>query len=120
MNKITHSEILVNRTNKSYVNEIYQYQKLLEQFCKLLGVKLYFWSSDDNIIYKENKQFITEKKYLLNDLISNNNNIFNIIQKNGGKTINEETNGEIPDNHLAETGHGVQAELFYKHIINEE
>jgi hypothetical protein len=120
MNKLTHSEILVNRTNKSYVNEIYQYQKLLEQFCKLLGVKLYFWSSDDNLIYKENKEFFTDKKYLLNDLISNNNNIFNIIQKNGGKTINEETNGEIPDNHLAETGHGVQAELFYKHIINEE
>jgi hypothetical protein len=120
MSKITHSEILVNRTNKIFINELYQYQKLLEQFCKLLGVELYFWSSDDNIIYKENKQFITEKKYLLNDLISNNNNIFNIIQKNGGKTINEETNGEIPDNHLAETGHRVQAELFYKHIINEE
>jgi hypothetical protein len=120
MNKLTHSEILVNRTNKSYVNEIYQYQKLLVQFCKLLGVKLYFWSSDDNLIYKENKEFFTDKKYLLNDLISNNNNIFNIIQKNSGKTINEETNGEIPDNHLAETGHRVQAELFYKHIINEE
>ena len=98
---------------------MYQYQKLIEQFCKLLGVELYFWSSDDNIIYKENKQFITEKKYLLNNLISHTNNVFNIIQKNDGKTINEETNGEIPDNHLGESGHKVQAELFYNHIKNE-
>jgi hypothetical protein len=120
MSKITHSEILVNRTNKLYVNEIYQYQKLLEQFCKLLGVELYFWSSDDDIIYKENKEFFKDKKYLLNDLISFNSNIFNIIQKNGGKTINEETNGEIPDNHLAESGHRVQAELFYNHIKHGE
>lgn len=119
MSKITHSEILVNRTRKSFVNELYQYQKLIEQFCKLLGVELYFWSSDDNIIYKENKQFITEKKYLLNNLISHTNNVFNIIQKNDGKTINEETNGEIPDNHLGESGHKVQAELFYNHIKNE-
>jgi hypothetical protein len=118
MSKITHSEILVNRTNKSFVNELYQYQKLIEQFSKLLGVELYFWSSDDNIIYKENEQFIADKKYLLNNLISDKKNVFNIIQKNGGKTINEETNSEIPDNHLGESGHRVQAELFYKHIKN--
>ena len=46
------------------------------------------------------------------------NNVFNIIQKNGGKTINEETEGKIPDNHLGESGHKVQAELFYNHIKN--
>jgi len=120
MSETTFNETLIQRTKKLYVNEIYQYQKLLEQLSKSIGFEIYFWSSDDNIIYKENKEFFTDKKYLLNDLISNNNNIFNIIQKNGGKTINEETNGEIPDNHLAETGHRVQAELFYKHIINEE
>jgi hypothetical protein len=121
MNEITHSEILVNRTNKVYINELYQYQKLLEQFCKLLSVKLYFWSSDDDIIYKENKDFLNDKKYLLNNLLNNDNkrNLFNIINSNGGKTINEETNGEIPDNHLGESGHKVQAELFYNYIKNE-
>jgi hypothetical protein len=120
MSETTFNEILIQRTKKLYIKELYYYQKLLEQLSKSIGFEIYFWSSDDNIIYKENKEFFTDKKYLLNDLISNNNNIFNIIQKNGGKTINEETNGEIPDNHLAETGHRVQSELFYKHIINEE
>ena len=122
MSKITHREILVNRTNKIYINELYQYQKLLEQFCKLLGVEIYFWSSDDDIIYKENKDFLNDKKYLLNNLLNNDNkrNVFIIINNNGGKTINQETNGEIPDNHLGESGHKVQAELFYNHIINEK
>lgn len=112
----TYNEILIQRTKELYITEIYKYQKLIEQLAMSVGFKIYFWSSDKEIINKENRQFLTTKKYLLNDLISYNKDIFSIIQKNGGKTINEETNGEIQDNHLAESGHKVQAELFYNHI----
>ena len=114
----TYNEILIQRTKNLYVIEIYKYQKLIEQLSTSVGFDLYFWSSDGEIINKENKQFINGKKYLLNASISYNNNVFNIIQKNGGKTINEETEGKIPDNHLGESGHKVQAELFYNHIKN--
>ena len=118
MTENTYNEILIQRTNELYVVEIYKYQKLIEQLSKSIGFNLYFWSSDSQIIYKEDKQFLNDKKYLLNDQVRSNNNIFNIIQKNGGKTINEETEGKIPDNHLGESGHKVQSELFYDHIKN--
>lgn len=114
----TFNEILVQRTNKLYSDEIYKYQKLIEQLSKSVGFNLYFWSSDGDIINKENKEFLSGRKYLLNNIISYTNNVFNIIQKNGGKTINEETEGKIPDNHLGESGHRIQSELFYNHIKN--
>lgn len=114
----TFNEILVQRTKRLYSEEIYKYQKLIEQLSKSVGFDLYFWSSDGDIINKESRQFLNGRKYLLNDVLTHKNNIFNIIQKNGGKTINEETDGKIPDNHLGESGHKVQAELFYNHIKN--
>ena len=45
-------------------------------------------------------------------------NTFRVIHDYGGKRISEETNGIIEDAHMGESGHRVQAELFYNHIIN--
>jgi hypothetical protein len=120
MSESTFNEILIQRNKKLYIKELYYYQKLLEQLSKSIEFKIYFWSSDDDIIIKEGKDFLNDKKYLLNNNINETTSIFRLINNNGGKTIHQETNGEIPDNHLGESGHKVQAELFYNHIINEK
>lgn len=118
MSETTFNEVLIQRTKKLYIKELYYYQKLLEQLSKSIGFEIYFWSSDDDIINKEGKDFLNDKKYLLNNNINETTSVFCLINNNGGKTINQETNGEIPDNHLGESGHKVQAELFYNHRFN--
>ena len=44
--------------------------------------------------------------------------IFREVYKRGGKNIKQETNDEIPDTHLGESGHRIQANLFYEYLSN--
>ena len=87
---------------------------------------MYYWSSDSSIIYGLPKEMLNQKKYIINDLIIFKNGdyngaggyFFNTISHYGGKTVREETNYECTDNHLGESGHQVQADLFYNYIIS--
>jgi hypothetical protein len=113
----TCNEIIVNRSSDLYIKEVYDYENIIKELSKYKKFKVFFWSSDNNIIYKSNK---TEECYLLIDY--NNNNIdftpFNLIFKDDGAlTIRNETNGKIEDDHLSEKGHIKQSDLFYQHII---
>lgn len=116
----THDEIVLNRLNPLYIQEIYDRMNLIDYIANVVGFNVYYWSSEQNLIYDKLYDLRNNKKFLLTDIINHHirDHLFQIIFKNGGKTINEETNGVVDDSHLGETGHRVQAELFYDHIIN--
>jgi hypothetical protein len=119
--KSTHEEILYNRTHPLYIEEIYNYEKIVDELSFNKKFKVYYWSSAENKIITDipTEKLRQIKKYILSDQIHlYNNNLRQIITKKGGLTITEETNGFIDDHHLGESGHKVQSELFYKHIIN--
>jgi hypothetical protein len=114
--KSTHEEIVLNRLNPLYLQEIYDRINFIDHISNMVGFSVYYWSSEPNFIYDKPYKLRDDKKFLLTDKI--HDSIFQIIFKNGGETINEETNGMVNDIHLGERGHQIQAELFYDHIIN--
>ena len=117
--KSTHEEILYNRTHPLYIEEIYNYEKIIDELSFNKKLKVYYWSAaENNIITNIPTEKLREiKKYILsNQIHPDNNNLRQIITKNGGLTIIEETNGVVVDFHLGESGHKIQSELFYKHI----
>ena len=66
-----------------------------------MGVNVYYWSADRDIIYKLDRKTLNDKKYLLSDKIvldvNNNYTPFNNVFNLGGQTIEEETNGLVKD-----------------------
>lgn len=123
--KETKNEILTNRMSKLYSDEIYQYENLLEQYSKSKGFEIYFWSTDNEIIYNLPQNEFKVKKYLLNDILEVGNyhnihmggDLLSYIIKMGGKTIYDETNGVVNDMiHLGESGHIIQSDLFFEYI----
>ena len=125
--KETKNEILTNRMSKLYSDEIYQYMNLLEQYSKSKEFYIYFWSTDNEIIYNLPPNEFKVKKYLLHDILEVGNyhkihiggDLLSHIIKMGGKTILNETNGFVKDMiHLGELGHKIQSDLFYNYIKN--
>lgn len=109
--------ICLNRTLKPYRDEIYDYEKIIDKLSKEIGFGVYYWTIINELIYNQPKDILNQKKYLLNDYIKNQfDNTFSVILKNGGLRIYEETDGLIDDWHMGESGHRIQAELFYEHI----
>jgi hypothetical protein len=94
----TLDEILVNRDNKLWIDEVYNWMKVINHLSKLVKFKLYYWS-----FFVEFPEF-----YIINELLDL-----------GAKYISHETNGEVRDTHFGEKGHKVQAEYF-KNIILEK
>jgi hypothetical protein len=123
----TRLDIIENRiTYGLCVKEVYDYQKIIDLLSKSIGFDVYYWSADPSIIYSLPKETLNQKKYIINDLIIFKNGnydgaggyFFNTISHYGGKTVQEETNYECTDNHLGESGHKVQADLFYNYLIS--
>jgi hypothetical protein len=94
----TLDEVLVNRDNQLWIDEVYNWMKLINHLSKLVKFKLYYWS-----FFVEFPEY-----YIINELLNL-----------GAKYISHETNGEVGDNHFGEKGHQVQAEYF-KNIILEK
>ena len=65
-------------------------------------------SLNDLIIFKNDK-YVGAGEYF-----------FETINYYGGKTVQEETNFNCTDNHLGESGHRVQSELFFNYIMKYE
>lgn len=117
INKNTLIDILVNREDYVYIDEIYKFQKILDELSKSVGFDVYYWAIDNILINKLDKNLLINKKYLCTDLYNDNIcNIHNCVIFNGGSTIETHTKGMIPDSHLSKDGHIVQAGLFYEHI----
>ncbi len=118
LNNDCHESIVINRTQKKYTEEIYDYEKILDRLSKEVGFELYYWTIINELIYDLPKEILNQKKYLLfDDIKDKHDNVFSIVLKNGGKWIFEETNDKINDSHMGELGHKIQSDLFYKHIM---
>jgi len=115
--------ILVNRSNVTWLVELIYFSKIINEICKEKGVHLFYWTYDDDII-----SYIMEKwSKLLYDKFISIYGVDDILKKyhlmghldklcNNKHTIDGETNGMIHDAHLGEFGHKEQAELFYNYI----
>ena len=112
-----HESIVLNRTLKPYVDELYDYENMVNRLSKSVGFNVFYWSIDNGMLY--NVPNLHEKNhYLLNDMIRDrHDNAFTVTNRNGGYKIVEETDGKIIDFHLGGTGHKVMGDLFYQHII---
>ena len=125
----TRLDIIENRTTYNlYVDEVYDYENIIDLLSKSIGFDVYYWSADSNIIYNLSEDNLHQKKYIINDLIIFKNDkyvgageyFFETINYYGGKTVQEETNFNCTDNHLGESGHRVQSELFFNYIMKYE
>jgi hypothetical protein len=96
--KQTLDEVIVNRDNQLWIDEVYHWMKLINLSSKLVKFRLHYWS-----FFVEFPEF-----YIINELLDL-----------GAKYISHETNNKVDDNHFGEKGHQVQAEYF-KNIILEK
>ena len=117
MEKVTFNEIIHNRSHKRYVEELYDYEMLIDSYAKAKDFKVFYWSCDENVI-NNNPKRISERKYLCGSQIKLNETMFSPVFEKGGQRISEETNGVINDLHFGETAHEVMADLFYEYITN--
>ncbi len=127
INKTTKDDIVKNRMSIQYSNEIYAYENLIEQYAFSKKFDVYFWSADDDIINKLPLNERNVKKYICADLLKNelefdpictSGLLMDYIKLNGGKTVSTETDNQIFDTiHFGESGHKIQADLFYEHIM---
>jgi hypothetical protein len=115
----TRFDIAINRLNPLYVEEIYDYENIIDTLAKSIGFNVYYWSVDNTVIQNLPPELLHQKKYILNELFDGDeyNGMLGVIIKNGGQTITQETNEVVNDDHFGEKGHLVQSELFYNYII---
>jgi len=119
LSKQTIEETLTNRFNELYNDEIYDYEKIISELAHLNQYDVYFWSADSDLIYSQSDEIKNQRKYILGNKINKGECMFDLIYRYGGKNIPQETNFKINDgNHMGETGHLIQSELFYNYITN--
>lgn len=127
ISKKTKDDIVTNLMSPLYTQEIYNKQKLLIEFSKSRRFKIFFWSTDDEIINNLEYHERNCENYICADKIDRKNFSYNktsnsftdMILEYGGLTVDQETNYQTQDGgHLGEKGHLVQSELFYSHIMN--
>jgi hypothetical protein len=95
----TINEILINRGNQLWVDEVLNREKLIRHYLDLIGAKVITWSFDNSFP----------------DGIF----IYDILFNLGAETIAMETNNKINDNHMGEIGHLRQSEYFFNKL-NEQ
>jgi hypothetical protein len=110
-------EFQVNRTEEPWIQEIYSYQKIIIEICKMIGCELYFWSADNDIINRESLEFKQNIKTLITEA---NEDVTQYLRWNyDAHTIYEDSNKLVGDQqHYGEKGHRVMGEMFYNDIIN--
>jgi hypothetical protein len=113
--KQTHEKITYNRTSELYFDEVFNYIKLIDVLTKAKNFKTYYWFSDQGLIEKLNRETPNKDRFILWK-----NEMLDMVYKKGGKNIQQETNGEVGDNHLGESGHIVQSNLIYDHLMGKK
>lgn len=133
----TRNDIALNKILPPYIEEVYEYEKLINEYSKSKNFEVFFWSADVDIINNLPPERLNDRKYILHEQINKlpleitnphigiarnemKRTIFDTFYEYGALTIAEETNWEVLDNHLGETGHIVQSELFYKYITEKK
>jgi hypothetical protein len=126
LSKKSIEEILINRSDSIWLTEVLNWIKFINLYCDKMKINIFHWSSDENILNCKNVD-INDKRYITppcEDEEQNHHLLLGYLSEPfwyGGKRIAkliEETDGLIPDCHFGEHGHRIQAEYFYKHIID--
>jgi hypothetical protein len=108
--------ILLNRTHKIWIEELFKYQILINKLSESVGFDVYYWTIDDKIVQHKFTTIRKDKKWLLSNKLYPKEDYGAIVRKNYGLTITDESNGSINDSHMGSSGHKVLADLFLKYI----
>lgn len=118
-NQKTIEDILVNRTNSVWIQELIHFTKVINELCKEKGAHIFYWTYNEDLIWSyistfwedyNNDIVITPEKYQL---------LTHLGKETDNKhTIELETNGDVLDAHLGKLGHEAQSEYFYNFIKN--
>jgi hypothetical protein len=96
----TINEISSNRTNKNWLEEVTNWEILIDDYCKLKECKNLYWSFDKRL----NKP---------NYIGGEHHNLRDYLISIGAEDITAETKGTINDSHFGEKGHFIQSEYFH-------
>lgn len=107
----TADEIMVNRDSLLYRKQIENFENILINLSESIGFECYFWTFDSFFRFPKNHKNWLEVK--------GDNLLYGEILKLGGLDIEQETKGEVKDNHFGESGHKIMADIFYK-LISEK
>jgi hypothetical protein len=113
----TSQEIAINRESSIYINDLLNYEKIINTLSKYIGFKVFYWCADYKISINLQSNIHNNSNYLCNEYIKEGETIFSEIFRRNGQRIQEETNGLIEDLHMGESGHKIQSELFYEYIL---
>lgn len=112
--------ILVNKSHYLWINELFIKQNIINNLAKSIGLNIFYWTIDKNIIkFKIEEIKKIDSNYLLKDKIKINFDFKELFKSNGAKTISEESNNKINDSHYGLSGHNIIYELFYNDIISK-
>lgn len=95
------NSILNNRSNSEWINEVYNWESVINLLSKIIGFKIVYWTFDTAL----NKSYYISTNDFRMDLI-----------KQGAEDITSETNGKLIDDNFGENGHIIQFEYFLNHI----
>jgi hypothetical protein len=95
----TINEVSNNRSNKNSIEEISNWEILIDDYCKLKECKVLYWSFDKRL---------NKPNYIGGEHISLRDHLISI----GAEDITMETNGLLNDDHFGEKGHFIQSEYF--------
>jgi hypothetical protein len=108
--------ILLNRTHKMWIEELFKCQILINKLSESVGFDVYYWTIDDKIVQHKFTTIRKDKRWLLSNNLYPNEDYSAIVRRNGGLVITEESNGSIIDSHMGSSGHKVLADLFLNYI----
>ena len=99
----TIEQILLNRSNTIWKNEIYIWENLINYISLCIGFKVYYWTFDSNL---------QQKYYIGGEFTNLRNHLISI----GAEDITSETRGNLKDLHFGEIGQIVQFNYFLNNI----
>jgi len=115
----TIDNILYNRNHVLWIKELFIKQRIINKVCELIGVDLYYWTIDKDIVNYKVQDKTNNGNYLLMDRLGLDSDYIHLITSHDGKTIIKETNGNVSDYHFGVSGHKVICDLFYDDIIKD-
>lgn len=107
--------IAVHRDNDRWRHEVHQWMKLLQRLSNEVGFELYFWSSDDRVLYLVGDSHLNDTYKIFYG--GHRQGAFHRLKEMGATTIQQESNFTIGDVHMGGNGHKIQSEGFYNEIL---
>jgi len=110
-NNEVHDVIIQDRTNKLYVDEVFNFINLIDEFSKSKKFKIFYWFAEEEMKERLSKDMVGIEKYIFWE-----KPLMGTVFDLGGITIREETKNIVGDDHFGELGHQIQSNIIYEHI----